>query len=542
MSTHLEQWKWSKKDRNTLYKSVKDILGMEHSQMYYPIMSLYFYIHNTKDSHKCIDFKRNYYLKKITEILKSYEINSNVLIKGDIYDSSQKTISNKEIFCKSIPLLDPIHFILNNYSIYYKRCPLLPSNYLANTQNKINNFDNMAYIDVFCSYLFSELTVKNKLPCFPIYYGSVNGLKNINYDITEEIEGFDMNNEFLKMVDKTFTLKKIMINDEDKDFSNNSIKTNKTSNSIESIPRSDISDSVISESSYNSSLESYDYPDVIAADLKDCPTICLFIERLKGTLDELIEESLCLDEIKSCYFQVAFSLAYLQKFYGFTHNDLHISNIMYSETEKKYIYYKFNNIYFRIPTYGKIFKIIDFGRSIINFKKKIFMNDAFSKYGEAEGQYKYSASIPFMKSSPGNEPSYFFDLCRLSITILDEIRENYEDEIDEKYDEDIIKKYDDLMEFLKYTTTDMNNNRLDKDDDDFSLYINISKYAKNSLPRDILVNDFFKEYRIKKSQFPHKTCYSLSLDNSDETKEKTKNNTDGKDRKRLKIKKDTDRC
>ncbi len=74
------------------------------------------------------------------------------------------------------------------------------------------------------------------------------------------------------------------------------------------------------------------------------------------------------------------------------------------------------------------------------------------------------------------------------------------------------------MDFLKYTTTDMNNKRLDKQDDDFSLYINISKYAKNSLPRDIIVNDFFKEYRVKKSQFPIKTCYSL--DDSDENKVK----------------------
>ena len=191
---------------------------------------------------------------------------------------------------------------------------------------------------------------------------------------------------------------------------------------------------------------------------------------------------------------------------------------MYSKTDKKYIYYKYNNIYFKVPTYGKIFKIIDFGRSIISFKKKIFMNDAFSKYGEAEGQYKYSSSIPFMEHSKGNDPSYYFDLCRLSITILDEVRDNYEDDIDDKYDEESVKKYDDLMDFLKYTTTDMNNKRLDKQDDDFSLYINISKYAKNSLPRDIIVNDFFKDYRVKKSQFPIKTCYSL--DDSDENKVK----------------------
>lgn len=536
MSIHLEQWKWSRKDRNALYESVKQLLKMEHSQLYFPIMSLYFYIHNTKDSHKCIDFKRNYYVKKITEILKAQEINSNLLIRGEIYDYSQKNTSIREIFCKSIPLLDPIHFILNNYSVYYKRNPFLPSNYLANTQNKINNFDNMAYIDVFCSYLFSELTVKNKLPCFPIYYGSVNGLKNINYDITDDIDGFDMHEDFQKTLDKSFTLKKIMIDDKNSESSCSSKKTN---SSIESIARSDISDSVLSQSYDSSSISSFDYPDIIVAELKECPTICLFIEKLEGTLDELINDSLCLDEIKSCYFQVAFSLAYLQKFYGFTHNDLHISNIMYSETERKYIYYKFNNIYFKIPTYGKIFKIIDFGRSIINFKNKIFMNDAFSKYGEAEGQYKYSSSIPFMKSFPGNEPSYFFDLCRLSITILDEVRENYEDEIDEKYDEDIVNKYDELMEFLKYTTTDMNNNRLDKQEDDFSLYINISKYAKNSLPKDILTNDFFREYRVKKSSFPLKTCYSLSLDNTTENETAKDENKIGKDqkknRKRLRI-------
>ena len=528
MSTHLEQWKWQRKERNILYKSVKEILVMDHPQMYYPIMSLYFYIHNTKDSHKCIDFKRNYYLREITEIQRGYEINSNCILNGMVYNSSQNTTETREVFCKSIPLLDPVHFILNNYSTYYKRCPLLPSNYVANTQKKINNLDNMAYIDVFCSYLFSELTIKNKLPCFPIYYGSVNGLKNINYDITDDIDSFDMNNEFHKTLDKSFTVKSFTINETDEKYSKSSTETN---DSIESIPRSDISDiSDISDDYMNN----YDSSDMIIAELKSCPTICLFVEKLEGTLDELIDDSLCMDEIKSCYFQLAFSLAYLQKYYGFTHNDLHISNVMYSKTDKKYIYYKFNNIYYKVPTYGKLFKIIDFGRSIINFKGKIFMNDAFSKYGEAEGQYKYSSSVPFMKPYKGNEPCYYFDLCRLSITILDEVRELYEDDIDENKDEELIQKYDTLMEFLKYTTTDMNNNRLDKQDDDFSLYINISKYAKNSLPKDLLTNDFFKEYRVKKSQFPCKTCYSLSFDKSDENKSKNiRKNEKVKKKKRI---------
>ena len=53
----------------------------------------------------------------------------------------------------------------------------------------------------------------------------------------------------------------------------------------------------------------------------------------------------------------------MQKHYSFTHNDLHINNIMYTSTSKTFLYYKYNNIYFKVPTYGYLFKIIDFGRS-----------------------------------------------------------------------------------------------------------------------------------------------------------------------------------
>ena len=72
------------------------------------------------------------------------------------------------------------------------------------------------------------------------------------------------------------------------------------------------------------------------------------------------------------------------------------------------------------------------------------------------------------------------------------------------------------MDFLKYTTTDKYGTRLDKENDDFSLYINISKNAENSLPTDILTNDFFNEYRVKKKLFPMKSCYSLSSGKSEE--------------------------
>ena len=62
----------------------------------------------------------------------------------------------------------------------------------------------------------------------------------------------------------------------------------------------------------------------------------------------------------------------------------------------------------------------------------------------------------------------------------------------------------------------MNKMCLDKDEnsflnmtDDFRLYINIAKYACNSLPREIIVNDIFNEYRIKKKLFPRKSYYTV---------------------------------
>ena len=489
---NLQYYKWRKKDVNVLLNDSREKLVVEQPQLYYPIMSLYFYIHNTKNSNRRIDFKRKNYVTRVLDIVKERSYTPNMILNCDTVDVDENIYEEKELFCKVIPLLDPIHFILNNYNNYNHRNPFLPSNYTYNTQNKINNMDNMAYIDVFCSYLFSELTIQDKLPNFPIYYGSINGLKDVSYDITEEFYEFEDHPEFNKMNNKTFTIDCYTEDDND----------NKSSRSSRSSGSSGSSRSSGSSTSTNG--ENY------IANLKKCPSILLFMEQLEGTLEDIIQEDLSIQLLKSCFFQIAFSLAYLQKHFSFTHNDLHINNIMYSETDKTFIYYKYNNMYFKIPTYGKIFKIIDYGRSIFTFKNKVFMNDAFSKYGEAEGQYQYPSSVPFMKSKGGTQPSQYFDLCRLAITMLDEIRYNYDDEIDGTDDSNLEDDYDAFLDFLKIVSTDQNGLRLDKEDDNFKLYVKISKDAKNSHPRDIITHDYFSDYRIKKNMFPKKLFYSLA--------------------------------
>ena len=61
----------------------------------------------------------------------------------------------------------------------------------------------------------------------------------------------------------------------------------------------------------------------------------------------------------------------------------------------------------------------------------------------------------------------------------------------------------------KYLVTDKKGIRLDKEKDNFDLYIKISRDACNCLPKDVIVHDFFKQYRVKKKQFPKSTYYTV---------------------------------
>ena len=125
---HISFYKWDKSYKK-FYDSLKNILKINNPQTYFPILSLYLYFHNTKNSHKCIDLERRFIVKEILEIdyLKYY--NSNSLIKANIFDQKTKTYEIRELFCKCMPILDPLHFIMNNYSNLIPRNPLLPSNY-----------------------------------------------------------------------------------------------------------------------------------------------------------------------------------------------------------------------------------------------------------------------------------------------------------------------------------------------------------------------------------------------------------------------------
>ena len=219
MNSEIQFYKWLTKDYKVLYSSIREILEMKSLQFYMPYFSLYFYIHNKPNANHKIDMKRNYYLKQITEITKSRYYNSNMFLKGYIYNERKNITLEKELFCKSIPILDPMHVINNNYNLVNHNNYHLPSNYNHNTFYKINDINNTAYIDVLCSFLFGNLTYHKKSPAFALFYGSVNGIGDYNYDLTEDYDDIKNDKCFSENIDKGFKLEIYVSDDEDLDDS-----------------------------------------------------------------------------------------------------------------------------------------------------------------------------------------------------------------------------------------------------------------------------------------------------------------------------------
>ena len=455
------------KDFKNFHKSCDNILNIKESQYYFPILSLYFHYHNTKNSFKKIDIDKKY---KILQIINKYDMEntSNCFIDTIIQNKDNNKIFKKKLFCKIISLLDPIHIMMNHYQINKNKNYLIPNNYHYNTYSKINSMNNNAYIDSFFSYICSELTIQKKIPSFPIFYGQINGIiDEYNFDISEELSEYENESWFDKYNKKLFNIYEYYDSDSD----------------------SDSSDYI-----------SYEY----ISSYKDIPIQAFFIEKLDGTLDDLLYENInMVDEkkIKSALFQTIFALIYLQKHYYFIHNDLHVENIMFKKTNRKYLYYKYNNLYFKIPTHGYIFKIIDFGRSIFKYKNKLFYNDSFSNHGEAGGQYDYPNHLLFNNNNI-YKPNFNFDMCRLSITILESLDYDKDDEISSK-------NMKELLKFIYLMTINKDNISLYNNCEDFQLYIDITNTANHSLPHKLIYNNIFKEYRIQKIRFPIKNYYQI---------------------------------
>tara|TARA_Y100000310_G_scaffold335101_1_gene416324 strand:- start:582 stop:1289 length:708 start_codon:yes stop_codon:yes gene_type:complete len=223
------------------------------------------------------------------------------------------------------------------------------------------------------------------------------------------------------------------------------------------------------------------------AKFNDFPVQVICTEYLSYTLDDILDNGYKMSDTEwaSILFQICFGMAVAQKCFSFTHNDLHSSNIMFKQTKKTYLYFGIDGNYYKIPTFNKITKIIDFARAIFRVGKHKYFSDVFAKKGDAEGQYSYPYYA--MASKCKYKPNPSFDLSRLATTIQERISINSP-----------------IRYLVDKWMTNKNGDNLGEDEDSFDLYVKISRTINSAIPREQFKEKLFHQFRISKKHIPKK--------------------------------------
>jgi hypothetical protein len=207
----------------------------------------------------------------------------------------------------------------------------------------------------------------------------------------------------------------------------------------------------------------------------------------------MMNDELTSEEWVSILFQVIMTLLIYQHMFEFTHNDLHTNNVMFIETTEEFIYYFYKDQYYKVPTYGRIFKIIDFGRAIYKFRGELMCSDSFNFKGDAATQYNFGPY--FNPNKPIVEPNYSFDLCRFACALFDYFIH------DIRKVEKMCKSDPVVNLIVKWTIDDKGRNVLYKSSGaerypDFKLYKMIARSVHNHVPSTQIHDPLFDQYKI----------------------------------------------
>ena len=510
-------------------------MSISKIQNYNPIYTLFFQM--DKNNYNKICFSNKYKFVDFSTIQESL---------------TKKNISSK-IFIKYSPLLDPIRYMIGKYELNNANLLELPqfNSDSTNCNNKLLSINNSSYIDCFFSFLASKLLHNYNFYNSIDFYGSFLSVQDkYKMDISDDFEYLNESSYFLNNLNKKFKITKLdLLND----VMNNNSRRNKNkinisesnlnicdiendivddlqieeiveSNEIEEVYSKNTNNNSSSDSSESDNDSDSDYSnesgesdddsgesdetedsdddseesdesssvpeETVFSYIDNFPVQMICLEKCKDTLDSLFENEEIDDKNgSSALFQVIMSLIAYQKAFSFTHNDLHTNNVMYSETNEEFLYYKYNRKIYKVPTYGKIFKLIDFGRSIYKFKGKIFCSDSFAPGGDAATQYNCE---PYLnENKPVIEPNFSFDLCRLGCSIYDFIIDDEEEAEMNELQKTIYRWcLDDSNLSILYKKN--GNERYPN----FKLYKMIARTVHNHTPQKQLEFPFFNQYEI----------------------------------------------
>ena len=432
----------------------------------------------------------------------------------------------KDVFIKYTPLLDPIRYMVGKYKppIVIPSCKedLEKSDILDN----VKSIHNIAYVESMFYMLSNILVDKYKFPhAVALYDSYLAKKKTYILDITDDLDYLEESDYFHKQHDKLFRIqnysmlfdfnssdsrkckKSIVISDELCD----DIPIQKFPEYIEKVfkktgeeqPKQQ--EEQQEKNPYFSDMEDEgdegdegDQYDDVFAYIYDVPVKMICMERLHGTLDEYVEskDDISICEWSSIFAQIMFTLITYHKVFDFTHNDLHTNNIMFVQIKNKSIVYKYSNIYYEIPTYNKLYKLIDYGRCIFKYKNKRYCSDSYQPPdGDASTQYNCE---PFIDPNEKViEPNPSFDLCRLGCSLFDLLIEKEVDLFDNpiyKFVNNLCLDDDDkhvLYNDNKYTEHERYSG--------FKLYMMIARTVHHCEPENLIQHDLFKPFIINET-------------------------------------------
>lgn len=302
--------------------------------------------------------------------------------------------------------------------------------------------------------------------------------------VLEDIQTIDP----IPTTDTTMADIKPMFEDDSDNAENSSDSSSISTEYIFNIMSCDCSENENSEEGEDESGEGFAH-----AIFRNVPIQATIMEKCEGTLYELMCIHPETDKHLAWISQVIFGLAFAQRNFAFTHNDLHSNNVMYVKTDEEYFYYSHTGQFYKVPTHGYLIKIIDFDRSIASIKltgmkePKLFMSDQFGVMEEAGGQYNYGPSYHAKHSEIKPNPS--FDLVRLATSMFWDLFP--EGPKHEEYTENIVFQM--LMRWL--TLEDGTSIFFGKKEPEheryhgFHLYKAIARYCKdNAIPRKEISN------------------------------------------------------
>ena len=443
-----------------------------------------------------------------------------IVDQNNIKTSKGKTV---EVHKKITMLLSPFKWMQGDYGTSVGLPSL--SEEFAEMQKKIQNPHNAAYIGAILSSVLSESGCQH----FPKVYGVMLGVSDKHtIDISDDYGDLCDRSWFSQNIGKTFEMKLA-----DEDICDEMFKHTRTSRAhvelgedadLGDIPEypslavpeveagtltqviqnededDDASDSSSVSTSYIFAVKSCDCDSdeeeeddesdgepFAWASFKNVPVQITIMEKCTGTFFELCSETS--DEAKHLAWlaQVMFALAFAQRIFSFTHNDLHSNNVMYVDTAEEFLYYNCEGKFYKVPTYGKLIKIIDFERGIGNIRvvgmkdPKVFMSDHFNVDEEAGGQYNYEPE--YLPKYPMIKPNPSFDLVRLATSMFWDLFPEGPECLDYR-DNTVFKFFTKWLKLEDGTSVMFGKKDLKHDRyHGFHLYKAIARFSKDAVPR-----------------------------------------------------------